>query len=126
MGKFRKGLEDSQYLLSKKTKFILNSVRNPQAQGLVERHNRNLNDFLSEAYSHFNLNNEQGVEWNLALDLENFWVIENNRYHVVTKFAANTIIITQDKKILDQIYRPSFAWWYLVESQSEELSEYWA
>ena len=60
----------------------------------------------------------------MALDLENFRVIENNRYHVVTKFAANTIIITQDKKILDQVYRPFFAWWYLMESQSEESSEY--
>jgi len=39
------------------------------------------------------------------LELENFCIKENNHYHIVIKHSPNSIIITQDKKILQEAHK---------------------
>jgi len=77
------------YLSSQKVKLIHGSVRHPQSQGLVERHNRELKDYLKKSFHSFQVDKNQKKEWNLPLELENFRARENNRYHTVTKFKPN-------------------------------------
>jgi len=91
------------FLDSKKIEYINGSVRHPQSQGLVERHNRELKQYLQKAFNEFTCQKESDEEWNLPLDLETFRVRENNRFHTVTKASANTIIISKDDNFLSTI-----------------------
>ena len=99
-----KNKELHDFLTLNKVKFIHSSVRNPQAQGLVERHNRELKDFLKCSFENYT-QKLKGGEWSLSLELENFRAKENNRYHIVTKHSPNSIIMTQDKKILQEVHK---------------------
>jgi len=92
------------FLESQKIEYINSSVRHPQSQGLVERHNKELKDFLQKAFNDFIVQRGEGEEWNIPLDLETFRVRENNRYHTVTKSNANTIIISKDEKLLKLVH----------------------
>ena len=91
------------YLSSQKVKLIHGSVRHPQSQGLVERHNRELKNYLEKSFHSFQVDKNQKKEWNLPLELENFRARENNRYHTVTKFKPNEIIISKDKALLAKV-----------------------
>jgi len=93
----------SAYMNKNKIKFIQGSVRHPQSQGLVERHNRELKDYLEKAFRNFQMNNDKNTEWKLHLEIENFKARENNRYHTVTKYKPNEIIISKDKYFLEKV-----------------------
>ena len=102
-GKEFKNSTLKSFLDSQKIEYINGSVRHPQSQGLVERHNRELKDYLQRAFNDFINQRENGEEWNLPLDLEIFRVRENNRFHTVTRATANTIIISKDEKLLHNV-----------------------
>lgn len=91
------------YLKTNKIKFVNGSVRHPQSQGLVERHNRELKDYLEKSFRAFQIDNKNDQEWNLLLEIENFRVRENNRFHTVTKYKPNEIILSKDKNLLEKV-----------------------
>ena len=102
-GKEFKNSTLKNFLDSQKIEYINGSVRHPQSQGLVERHNRELKLYLQKALNEFQSQKESNDDWNLPLDLETFRVRENNRFHTVTKQSPNTIIVSKDKKLLDTV-----------------------
>jgi len=102
-GKEFRNKDLEEFLRINKIKFINGSVRHPQSQGLVERHNRELKDYLEKAFRVFKLGKNKNEEWKLQLELENFRVRENNRSHIITKYKPNEIINSKDKALIETV-----------------------
>jgi len=107
------------FLKSNNIEFINGSVRHPQSQGLVERHNRELKEYLWSAFNQFLSEQENDEEWNLPLDLETFRVRENNRFHTVIKNSPNTIIISKDERLLKKV-RENIENYYKKDSEENK------
>jgi len=104
-GKEFKNIELSNFLKKNKIKQIYGAVRHPQTQGVVERHNRELRDFLEKSYQSFQAENKGKEEWQLSLEVENFRARENNRVHTVTRYKPNELVISKDKLLIEEVQK---------------------